>query len=237
MIDKNNLKNFNSIEDRHYNTLHNHTYEANLIEFGGWGLDLGCNDFIFSRHLLSLGLKVIGIDPIKELNIPSDLESNPNFFFINKACIGLKSSETKTYYEYQGWGANSIYNTPEMLHRSENLGHSKNPFKTKYDVQLTTIQELLSEFNIEKFELIKIDVEGAEYEILENLPKKCTKQLSVEFHDFLGLTPIEDVELYHKQLLDKLSDYFIAYEQLEPLKGSTSQYQRDDVLYILKELK
>jgi hypothetical protein len=91
--------------------------------------------------------------------------------------------------------------------------------------------------NIEKIDYLKIDCEGAEYEILENLPKKCAKQLSVEYHDFLGLTPINDIELYHKQLLEKLDDYFLSYEQIEPLKGSTTEFQRDDVLYILKDLK
>ena len=36
-----------------------------------------CNDFIISRHLLSLGLRVIGIDPINNLSIPYDLKNNP----------------------------------------------------------------------------------------------------------------------------------------------------------------
>lgn len=227
-------KNYNN---RQVLTRHNHTYEPNLIIQGGWALDLGCNDFIFSRHLLSLGLKVIGIDPIKNIQIPQDLLNNSNFIFIQKACVGTKDSETKTYYEYDGWGANSIYNTPELLHREENGGHANNQFKESYDVNLTTISEIMKQYNIKQFEIIKIDTEGAEYDILENLPKKCSKQLSVEFHDFLGLTPIRDVEFYHQQLLIKLEDYFLSYEQLEPLKGSLSEHQRDDVLYVLNDLK
>jgi len=29
----------------------------------------------------------------------------------------------------------------------------------------------------------------------------------------------------------------MSYEQIEPLKGTTTEFQRDDVLYILKDLK
>ena len=57
-------------DGRTHQTVHNHTYEPNLITESGWALDLGCNDFIISRHLLSLGLRVIGIDPINNLSIP-----------------------------------------------------------------------------------------------------------------------------------------------------------------------
>lgn len=240
-MDNNDLKNImttkRNVENRKQVTHHTHTYEPDLITSGGWALDLGCNDFIIVRHLLSLGLKVIGMDPIRNIGVPQDLASNPNFIYLQKACVGIKTSETQTYYEYDAWGANSIYNKPEMLHRPENAGHANNPLKTSYEVELVTISELMATYNIDQFELIKIDTEGAEYEILENLPKKCTKQLSVEYHDFLGLTPINDVELYHKQLLEKLDDYFLSYEQIEPLKGSTTEFQRDDVLYILKDLK
>lgn len=240
-MDNNDLKNImttkRNVENRKQVTHHTHTYEPDLITSGGWALDLGCNDFIIVRHLLSLGLKVIGMDPIRNIGVPQDLASNPNFIYLQKACVGIKTSETQTYYEYDAWGANSIYNKPEMLHRPENAGHANNPLKTSYEIELVTISELMATYNIDQFELIKIDTEGAEYEILENLPKKCAKQLSVEYHDFLGLTPINDVELYHKQLLEKLDDYFLSHEQIEPLKGSATEFQRDDILYILKDLK
>ena len=35
-------------DGRTHQTVHNHTYEPNLITESGWALDLGCNDFIIS---------------------------------------------------------------------------------------------------------------------------------------------------------------------------------------------
>lgn len=222
-------------ENRNHQTHHWHTYEPDLIDKNGWVLDLGCNDFIISRHFINMGLKVIGVEPIKGLNIPNDLKENKNFICLNKACVGLKQTSTMTYYEYSAWGANSLYNPPELLNREINGGHGKNAFKEKYQVELVTIDEIMKTFGINQFEYIKIDTEGAEYSILENLPKKCSKQISVEFHAFLDLTPIPDVELYHKDLVLKMEDYFVSYEQLEPLRGSSDAWQRDDSLFVLKE--
>ena len=170
-------------------TIHGHTFRSDLLTKGGYVLDLGCNDFVFSNYMLSIGMKVIALDPIKDLRIPSNfkhLENNPNFTYLQRACVGVKNGDTATYYEYLHWGANSLVNKPEMLHRSTNGGHANNPYKASYEVPLTTLTELMSEFNIPKFEFIKIDVEGSEYGILSTFPHECTKQLSVEFHAFLG---------------------------------------------------
>jgi FkbM family methyltransferase len=226
----------NNIKNRNITTYDFHTYEPELISNGGWALDLGCNNFIFTTHLIELGLKVIAIDPIKNINIPDNLKNNPNFIFIQKACVGIKDANKKLYYEYNEFGANSLYNTPELLHRPENGGHSKNPFKEKYYVDVITIQEIMNEYSINQFEIIKIDIEGGEYEVLDNLPYKCSKQITIEFHDFLGLSPAKNIEEYHKNLPNNLKHYFLSYEQLEPLKNSESQqYQRDDSLYILND--
>ena len=101
--------------------------------------------------------------------------------------------------------------------------------------KIDEIEEIMKKFSVDVFEYIKIDVEGAEYEILENLPYNCSKQISVEFHAFLDLTPSMDVEKYHSDLLDKMNNYFVSHEQLEPLRGSAGVWQRDDTLYVLKD--
>ena len=47
-------------DGRTHQTVHNHTYEPNLITESGWALDLGCNDFIMVRYFLEKKIKVKG---------------------------------------------------------------------------------------------------------------------------------------------------------------------------------
>ena len=37
---------------------HSHTFETDKLVLGEWILDLGCRDFMFSKQMLSYGLKV-----------------------------------------------------------------------------------------------------------------------------------------------------------------------------------
>jgi hypothetical protein len=55
---------------------------------------------------------------------------------------------------------------------------------------------LIVERQISKIDLIKFDIEGAEIEVLNSASDaflKSIPQITVEFHDFLGLTPVETV--------------------------------------------
>lgn len=205
--------------------IHYHSLDTSMLLKNGWVLDIGCNDFLFSRYMLDQGLNVVGLDPLEGIVVPKDLLDTGRFTYLKAACVGIKDSDTKTYYSYAASGANSLYNTPENLHDPIHGGHANNPFKGKYNVKIITISEIMSLFKIDQFEVIKMDCEGAEYSILENMPPRCAKQITIEFHDFLHLTPIRDIELYHKNLRSKLKEYEVVVEE----------EQRGDSLYILKK--
>lgn len=205
--------------------IHGHSIDVNLLFGGGFVLDIGCNDFVFSRNMIDRGMKVIGLDPLEGIRIPQDLLNSNRFVYLNHACVGIKDKEIKTYYAYLHSGANSLYNPPENLHKPIHGGHANNPFLKKYDVSVITISEVMKKFDVNQFDLIKMDVEGAEYDILENLPLRCAKQISIEFHDFLHLNPMSDVEAYHRRLQAKLEDYRVVVEE----------EQRGDSLYVLNE--
>ena len=216
-------------------TIHNHTFIPDKFKEGGWAMDLGCNDFIMVRYFLEKKLKVIGLDPLKNIIVPQDLLENPNFIFINKACVGDLTIDKKFYYEYINWGANSLYNSPDKLLHKDNP-HNNNRLVGTYEVELVTIESLMSEFDIDNFEAIKMDVEGSEYSILETLPNKCANQISIEFHDSLGLNPNTDIEGYHKNLTESLSDYDLVFSDNQLIDEKNNIFQRNDVLYVKKEL-
>jgi hypothetical protein len=52
----------------------------------------------------------------------------------------------------------------------------------KIAVPTVDLAKLSKRHNIQLWDLIKLDIEGAEYEVLENLDHPIATQLSVEFH-------------------------------------------------------
>ncbi len=50
-------------------------------------------------------------------------------------------------------------------------------------VPVMTVSQLLADRAIDMFDLVKLDVEGAEYEVLASWPGPIARQISIEFHD------------------------------------------------------
>ena len=71
-------------------------------------------------------------------------------------------------------------------------------------IQLKSIINFLKENNIDKVDLIKINIEGGEYEILESLLEanliSMFKNLQIQFHDFIIENARERMESIQKQL-------------------------------------
>tara|TARA_B100001250_G_C19747572_1_gene766064 strand:+ start:713 stop:1411 length:699 start_codon:yes stop_codon:yes gene_type:complete len=75
--------------------------------------------------------------------------------------------------------------------------------KTKQIVKTKRLETFMKEESIEKIGLLKLNVEGSEYEIIESLIKSekisNIKHLHVQFHDF-----IENAEERREELIEKL---------------------------------
>lgn len=78
-----------------------------------------------------------------------------------------------------------------------------------YEADTTSIPHFLSLYD--NISLIKMDVEGAEYDIIMNLPKITVPQLCIEFHHFCTNKTFEDT----KECLRKLQDmgYVVAHNR------------------------
>lgn len=66
-----------------------------------------------------------------------------------------------------------------------------------------TLPDILSAYHIDKLDVLKLDVEGAEFEILENLKSPIATQITVEFHDFKNRAKWDDQ--YFNNLLQHLT--------------------------------
>lgn len=79
-----------------------------------------------------------------------------------------------------------------------------------------------------KFDLIKLDIEGDEYEILKHSEHPMAKQLSIEFHAHCGKQTKEQLD----ELLIYLSQYYNITATWESRYGAGFNYW--DVLFIAK---
>jgi len=123
------------------------------------------NDITFDVGLLKLNptIKIIGIDPTP---LAEDTVNNLNsefkdrYIFINKALHG--DSKTITI----GGDANSIL-TP---HRGKTY-------------EAINLNDILNQYDIS---ILKLDIEGSEYSIIENLNNLSVDQVCIEWHHWLG---------------------------------------------------
>ena len=80
---------------------------------------------------------------------------------------------------------------------ASSLLHKAGSHTETIDVQVFSLADLLERLAWCRVDLLKIDIEGAEIGLLARTPDEVLErvaQISIEFHDFCGLTPLADVE-------------------------------------------
>ncbi len=142
-------------------------------------LDIGHGVGNFSRELLKLvdcAVTAYEPDPLS-YNISRQSITHPKFRIHNKA-VAASEGKRMFYSPKPGSCGNSLYN--------EHHAFKFNPEQPQnFEVETVSLATILK--GIEKIDLVKMDVEGAELEILEATSiedLRKIKQLSIEFHDF-----------------------------------------------------
>jgi FkbM family methyltransferase len=215
-----------------YNTLtiEEHTIIPNFLNSKSWILDLGCLNFKFSNELKKFTNNIICVDANPRISsengiipgfpIPEDI------IFINKAIVNESEKQHIDYYEYHDINGNSI-------HKNEN-DYARIMFKT--EVPTITIKQIMKDYNINQFDLIKFDIEGSEYNILENIDFTISKQFSIEFHDFRGFDI--DINKFYEQFNSKIGNFceVIQHERTHhPGWAHGTGYNYWDSLFLLKK--
>jgi FkbM family methyltransferase len=140
-------------------------------------LDIGCGNFDFAKKVLEHGAThVIAVDPNRLLLPPNE----DRISFINSA-VG-ENTRKDIYVENENHEEN---------HLEKYSGDYITKQKSKYEIDVITIDKIMKDYKVEKFSLIKIDCEGAETEILRSITSCISEQITIEFHDHI------DNSLYH----------------------------------------
>jgi FkbM family methyltransferase len=177
-----------------------------------WGIDLyeDCNVIDIGSHIGLFALQIIS----KQQN--SNLlcyEPNSENFQILKENIAINNlKQVKIFHK-----AVSSKNGEIELNINENdsSGHSIKKLSTKKEkIESISFERILEENNLHGCDLLKLDCEGAEYDILFSIPKdklKKIKQICLEYHKF-----IDEPELYKKIIkLFEDNEFTVKIEDFE----------------------
>jgi len=131
-----------------------HTICPDLIEKGGWVLDAGSLRHDFQNEAIKHELCVAAIDP------------NPSPLSWCYALVG--KNNPKLFWHPEHDAAASYVNKVDS--------------PTATTIASITIQKVMDIIGINKFEIVKLDIEGCELDVLQNWPGLVSKQISIEFH-------------------------------------------------------
>ena len=65
-------------------------------------------------------------------------------------------------------------------------------FDSKREINSISLKDIISQYNISKIDLLKMDCEGCEYEVLQNIDEKTISLIDniiLEFHDGIKFLP------------------------------------------------
>jgi FkbM family methyltransferase len=142
-------------------------------------IDAGCSheaDFsvcLIRRH----GVRAFGVDPTrKHAGALRALETQYPGRFKHVPCAITATDGTLTFHESRVNESGSLF-TDHV-----NVLHDET---TSYDVEAVTLGTLLKRVGVDTVDILKLDLEGAEYELFERMTAeelRPFKQLFVEFH-------------------------------------------------------
>jgi FkbM family methyltransferase len=178
------------------NIINGHSFDDSLFSINPKIIDLGACVGDFSNKFIGEypSSKVVLIEANK--NNFQNIQKLEQFEVIN-AAVALIDGDIIDFFE----DANVKENGSSVFqYFTENL--------IKHSIPTISIKNIIKIFNLKKDEsidLMKVDIEGSEYELLlkadeEDLLK--IKQISVEFHDFID----KSLESKNKEVINRLAD-------------------------------
>jgi FkbM family methyltransferase len=192
-----------SIKDILLNREYEYVSEFSVKNFKGLVVDAGANSGIFSLISALFAEKVVALEPYPDnyQRLRKNIEKNfmKNIFPLNKALWYKK--ETLKIYEGTHSGEHSIH-----LHSKKFITASS-----------TTLDELIRTFG--KIDLLKIDIEGAEFSVFKNLDSEVLNRINA----IVGEVHLEYGDLC--SIVDKLkAEGFNVFAFNPPLCAKENSY-------------
>ncbi len=148
----------------------------------GWAIDIGCRGFVLPKILSARGMKIIAIDPAPDIVKPDD----PNIFYERIAVVGAVQHNAVNFNVIGDGLTSRVCDAASNRGVKSEKGEKSLGQAQTIEVPVKTLEDLLSEYGIDRVEILKLNCEGAEEQILLGLKRPLARQISVEFHRHLG---------------------------------------------------
>jgi len=142
-------------------------------------IDAGCSyEADFSLYMIERhGVRSFAVDPtLKHRKSLSALEEKYKGHFVHLPLAISAVDGTLTFYESKVNESGSIFEDHINVKRDETIS---------YEVEAVSIKSLLNRVGVEQIDILKLDLEGAEYDLLASIQEeelRPFKQIFVEFH-------------------------------------------------------
>ena len=173
-----------------------HSICPEIMAEGGHVLDVGCLGFEFSSEMMRRGFRVSAIDPDPSISLTI---VDDQIQFGRVALVGLGQGGMQQLARFGNGQGNHL-----VLPNTQAPRDAEIVYTTSMD-----ISELMSAFFVGWWECVKLNCEGAEYDILLSWPGPISKQISVSFHEHTGANPYRPTSAYYEKMLAHLGRWYI----------------------------
>jgi FkbM family methyltransferase len=160
-------------------TIHDHTVHPRYLGAQSQVLDLGANYGLFAQAITArFGCRCIAVEPSPD---PFTAIAETPLISKLQAAVAAKSG-TAPFHVATDSVISSLYRPSTVV--------------SVIEVRALSLPDLFALVGVRSLDLVKMDVEGAEIELLNTCPPSVLqqiRQLSVEFHDHNGVTPVSQV--------------------------------------------
>jgi len=179
-------------------------------------IDIGANVGLFTKYMLYKNAKkVFCYEPNKSaFDCLSKNYQNNSSVFLNNLAVSTNNDKLRLYLD--------VNNTL--------VSSAKRNTSDFYDVDSITLKQILTQHNLEKVDLIKIDIEGMEYELIAHMEDDVFDKVNsfiIEYHDVESM----DKSIGVKTLSEKLK------EKGYSVKFGDNLFKNCSFLYACKDVK
>jgi FkbM family methyltransferase len=191
-------------------------YRLNRYRDEGWGciVDIGANVGFFSARAAEIAERVISYEPVTNNfeHFRQNAKDWPNIEQVQMAVAG-RAGRVRLFcpLDDRGTGRYSKYRS-----RDDKLAD------LYHEVQAITINELFEQHSVVLCDLLKLDVEGAEYEILYSATKETlsrVQRIHAEYHDVNPQDPSTRIDRFMSYVRSHGFDVTVVPERGRSNKG------------------